>query len=114
MGIAYFLAKRDAHDAVMVGLLVPTHWVLDFIAHRPDMPIYPGSAKFGLGLWHSLPLTIVVECGLFAAGLRFIVVALAHSIGLGIWRCGRFWACSLYFISVPFSARRHLMSGRSP
>jgi len=69
LGVAYFIAKRDARSAVIVGLLVPTHWVLDFIAHRPDMPIYHGSAKFGLGMWHSLPLTIFVEYGLFAAGI---------------------------------------------
>ena len=32
------------------------------------MPIYPGGAKYGLGMWNSLPLTIVVEFALFAAG----------------------------------------------
>jgi hypothetical protein len=69
LGVAYFIAKRDARSALIVGLVVPTHWVLDFIAHRPDMPIYPGSAKFGLGMWQSLPLTVLVEYGLFAAGI---------------------------------------------
>lgn len=69
LGSAYFLAKRHARDAMIVGLLVPTHWVLDVIAHRPDMPIYPGGAKFGLGMWQSLVLTLVVEYGLFALGI---------------------------------------------
>jgi hypothetical protein len=68
LGITYFLARRDARSALLLGFLVPSHWLLDFIAHRPDMPIYPGGAKYGLGMWNSLPLTIVVEYALFAAG----------------------------------------------
>jgi hypothetical protein len=73
LGVAYFMVKRDARSAIVVGLVVPTHWVLDFIAHRPDMPIYPGGAKFGLGMWQSLPLTIAVEYGVFAVGIAFCV-----------------------------------------
>jgi hypothetical protein len=69
LGIIYFIVRRDAHRALVVGFLLPSHWVLDFIAHRPDMPIYPGGAKYGLGMWNSLPLTIVVEYALFAAGI---------------------------------------------
>lgn len=69
LSIAYFAVKRDGRSALVVGLIVPTHWVLDFIAHRPDMPIYPGGAKYGLGMWNSLPLTIAVEYALFAAGI---------------------------------------------
>jgi hypothetical protein len=69
LGIAYFLWKRDAGTALIIGSIVPTHWVLDFVAHRPDMPIYPGGAKYGLGMWNSLPLTILVEFLVFAAGI---------------------------------------------
>src|SRR5215471_18702837 len=39
--------------AILAGLVV-SHWVLDWITHRPDMPLYPGSAKYGLGLWNSI------------------------------------------------------------
>jgi hypothetical protein len=69
VAVIYFLLKRDARTAILVGSLVPTHWVLDFIAHRPDMPIFPGGAKYGLGMWNSLPLTLVVEFLIFAAGI---------------------------------------------
>jgi len=69
LGIIYFLVRRDARSALLLGLLVPSHWVLDFIAHRPDMPIYPGGPKYGLGMWNSLPVTIVVEYAIFAAGI---------------------------------------------
>src|SRR5579862_3927169 len=50
LGLAYFAFRRNGPIAILVGSLVPTHWVLDFIAHRPDMPVYPGGRKFGLGM----------------------------------------------------------------
>lgn len=68
-GVAYFILRRDARSALLVGALVPTHWVLDFIAHRPDMPIIPGGAKYGLGMWNSVPITVSVEYLLFAMGI---------------------------------------------
>lgn len=73
LGIVYFLSKHDGRTALVIGSLVPTHWLLDFIAHRPDMPIYPGGAKYGLGMWNSLPLTLVVEYSLFAVGIAIYV-----------------------------------------
>jgi len=68
LGFIYFMVRRNVSSALLVGLLVPSHWLLDFIAHRPDMPIYPGGAMYGLGMWNSLLLTIVVEYVLFVAG----------------------------------------------
>jgi len=68
LGTIHFMVRRNARSALLLALLVPSHWLLDFIAHRPDMPIYPGGASYGLGMWNSLPLTIVVEYALFAAG----------------------------------------------
>src|ERR1019366_8887879 len=73
LGIAYFILRRDVRSALLVGPLVPTHRLLDFIAHRPDMPIYPGGTKYGLGMWNSVPLTILVEYTLLAAGIAIYV-----------------------------------------
>ena len=47
-------------------LLVVSHWVLDVVTHIPDMPLYPGGPKFGLGLWNSVAGTLVVETVMFA------------------------------------------------
>ncbi|MGA8221807.1 MAG: hypothetical protein WB780_09155 [Candidatus Acidiferrales bacterium] len=65
----YFAIRRNARGAIVAGLCVPSHWLLDFIAHRPDMPIVPGGARYGLGMWNSLPLTLVVELGMYAVGV---------------------------------------------
>ena len=75
IGLIYFVWKRDRRNALLVGALVPTHWILDFIAHRPDMPVYPGGPKYGLGMWNSVPLTLAVEYVLFAAGIALYLSA---------------------------------------
>jgi hypothetical protein len=68
LGACYFMVGRNSRGALLVGFLVPSHWLLDFVAHQPDMPVYPGGSRYGLGMWNSLPLTIVVEFALFVAG----------------------------------------------
>jgi hypothetical protein len=58
--------------AYLIGALVVSHWVLDFITHAPDMPLWPGnSPRLGLGLWNSIPGTFVVEGALWIAGLAY-------------------------------------------
>ena len=59
-----------ASGAFWVGMGVASHWVLDWVSHRPDMPLVPWSpVKVGLGLWNSVPATLVVESTMFVAGL---------------------------------------------
>jgi membrane-bound metal-dependent hydrolase YbcI (DUF457 family) len=68
-GLAWFAWRRDPTGAVWIGLLVLSHWVLDWISHRPDIPLWPGGPRVGLGLWHSVPATVAVEGALFIAGV---------------------------------------------
>lgn len=68
-GAIYFIIKRNLKSSIVLGALVMSHWVLDFIVHRPDLPLIPGSdIKVGLGLWNSVILTILVEGFIFIAG----------------------------------------------
>jgi hypothetical protein len=67
--LAYRVRSGAARGAWVVGALVVSHWVLDFVSHRPDLPLAPGAPKVGLGLWHSVPATVLVEGTLFAAGV---------------------------------------------
>jgi hypothetical protein len=58
----------------VVAGLVLSHWVLDVISHRPDVPLTIGSdMKLGLGLWNSRPATIAVELAMLAAGLAMYI-----------------------------------------
>ena len=65
---SYYALRRDRTGAAWIAALVVSHWVLDFASHRPDMPLWPGGPNVGLGLWYSLPGTLVVEFALFGAG----------------------------------------------
>jgi len=67
-GAVHFLRARSTVVAWVLAGLVVSHWVLDYVSHRPDMPLYPGSARHGLGLWYSVPATLAVEALLFAVG----------------------------------------------
>jgi hypothetical protein len=69
VGGAYRAVAGGRRTVLVLGSLVVSHWVLDYITHRPDMPLYPGSAKYGLGLWNSVPLTLLTETALYSAGL---------------------------------------------
>lgn len=66
----YWSIRRSRVGAAVCGLAVVSHWFLDLLVHRPDLPLYPGgSLLFGLGLWNSLPATLLVEFAVFGAGL---------------------------------------------
>jgi len=66
----FWAGTHYGRGALVVALGVFSHWVLDYITHRPDMPLYPGSTRsVGLGLWYSLPATLAVEVTLFVAGV---------------------------------------------
>ncbi len=56
-------------SGTVLGGLVLSHWVLDLVTHRPDLPLWPGGPLVGLGLWNSVPGTILVEASLLGVGL---------------------------------------------
>ena len=70
VGCAYLVLRRERIGALVLGGLVLSHWGLDALVHRPDLPLYPGSATVvGLDAWSSLPVTLALELPLFAPGL---------------------------------------------
>lgn len=69
-GAVYYAIRRNKIAAWVLGAGVFSHWFLDFISHRPDLPVAPGiNIFFGLGLWYSKPATIIVEGLMFLAGI---------------------------------------------
>lgn len=70
LGALYFARARDRRGGLVVAALVMSHWVLDAVTHRPDLPLAPGDARrVGLGLWNSVAATLVVELVLSAVAL---------------------------------------------
>ena len=64
----YRMRTGYGKGAIVVALAVVSHWVLDVVTHRPDMPLYPGGPKLGLGLWNSVAGTVIIEVVMFAVG----------------------------------------------
>jgi hypothetical protein len=93
-----FLCSRTVGNGrtfMVIAALVVSHWVLDFVTHRPDMPLYPGGPKFGLGLWNSVAGTMAVELVMFAAGVWIYVRATRARDKTGRWA---FWSLIALFL----------------
>jgi hypothetical protein len=58
--------------AAVLGVVVFSHWLLDLVVHRGDMPILPGDAgglpRLGFGLWRWPAVSIAVELALVIGG----------------------------------------------
>lgn len=85
LGGAYFLLRRDRVAAVVVALGVLSHWVLDFLMHRPDMPVLPKGPNLGLSLWNSMPLTILLEAAVYGLGIVVYLKTTRAIDRTGIW-----------------------------
>ncbi len=59
-------------SGVVIGAVVFSHWILDLLVHRADMPILPGNLgnlpRMGFGLWQYHALTATIEALLLLAG----------------------------------------------
>ncbi len=68
LSVLYLVIRRRGFAAAILFAVVLSHWLLDFVSHRPDLPLtLTGAERFGLGLWHSRIATLAVEGLLFAA-----------------------------------------------
>jgi hypothetical protein len=74
--IAY-LVFRDRRAGAALGLVVFSHWVLDFIVHTPDLPLlFDGSPVVGLNMWGSGPglvLSGILEIALLVGGVAIYI-----------------------------------------
>jgi len=80
----YWTSKRP-RVAVLVGMVVLSHWLLDFATHRADLPLWPGGPKYGMGLWNSISATIFVDGGLFVAAITMYIRAFKPCDAVGKW-----------------------------
>ncbi len=89
LGLLYWTVTRYVRGAVVIAAAVASHWVLDLIVHRPDLPLAFGdSAKVGLGLWSSPAATVAIEGTIFVAGIALYASATRarDRIGsVGLW-----------------------------
>src|SRR5690606_13625699 len=80
------LLRGSSIGALVLGALVVSHWLLDAIVHRPDLPLWPGGAILvGLNAWSSPALTLAIELPLFAFGLAAYCRATTPRDAAGRW-----------------------------
>lgn len=68
-GGIYAIVTRYMRGALVLFIGVVSHWVFDWLTHAPDLPLYPGGPKYGLGLWNYPVAALTIESALFAIGL---------------------------------------------
>jgi hypothetical protein len=54
--------------AALLGAGVFSHWLLDLLVHRPDLPVLPRGPYLGLGLWNLPAIEMALEGALFLGG----------------------------------------------
>ena len=85
IGVAYRAIAGGRRTVWVLSALVLSHWLLDVVTHRPDMPLYPNGPKFGLELWRSVPLTMLIEILMYGAGLWLYARATQPRDAVGKW-----------------------------
>src|SRR5262245_27474644 len=101
LGVACrWLVPGARYVVAVIAALVVSHWVLDFVTHRPDMPLYPGGPRVGLGLWNSIMATLIIELALFAVGVWIYVRTTEARDAIGGWG----FAALAVFLAVTYAA----------
>ena len=65
--VLFGLRKWSA--AVWIGAAVFSHWILDWVVHRPDLPLYDDTVKVGLGIWNYPMIALILEALLLFGGM---------------------------------------------
>jgi hypothetical protein len=93
LGVARYLI-----GAITIWFSVISHWLLDYIVHRPDLPLYVGSSRLlGLGLWNRPRITMAVELLMFAAGVFIYLRATKAKNAIGNYA---FWFFVLALVGL--------------
>lgn len=91
--LARFVLKLPARAAAVIGAVVFSHWLLDLLVHRPDLELWVGGPKLGLGLWNYPVPEQAVEMGLLA-------VAGAWWVGARVREGRRIWPAVLFLAGL--------------
>lgn len=101
IGGTYFLLRRERRGALVMGLAVLSHWLLDLLAHYPDLPLYPGAAPMlGFTLWSWPEFEMLFELGLFVLGIGLYLRVTRPIDETGKWALA---GLALFLIAIQLS-----------
>jgi hypothetical protein len=93
-GVTYALlsswsTSERKQAGLAIGLAVFSHFVLDWLVHIPEIPLFgESSPKIGLGLWNNLPLSLTLEAALVIAGFIYYLYAIKPKTNLARYGLG--------------------------
>lgn len=86
LAVTYQLLQRYRRGAIVLGVTVVSHYLLDLLVHFPDLPLYPGGPqRIGLGLWSSLNISLALELTIFFAGVWLYLRSTRARDAVGKW-----------------------------
>jgi hypothetical protein len=92
--------QRATRVALVCGALVVSHWFLDLLVHRPDLPLVPGGENYGLGLWNSRGATAALEVLIFCVGLLLYLRTTRANDRIGRWGFSALVVTLLFFYAA--------------
>jgi hypothetical protein len=103
LAVGYTAATRSRiAPGITLALLVLSHWFLDVLMHRPDLPLtLTGTARFGFGLWNSVPATLFIELATFLTGVALYARATTARDRVG---SAGLWSLALFLVTVYFAS----------
>ena len=100
---AIFLPRLGKRVALVIALVSASHWVLDLIVHRPDMPLLPGNfghlPTLGFGLWNHPAASACLELIVVLAG-AILYWRAATEVSAQAGKSGRLASISAAMIAV--------------
>lgn len=98
--IIYFARTKNRRGSLLLFFLVFSHWVLDFVTHRPDLQLTPfADTRVGLGLWNYKWVEVVIETALFIAGIYIYSRLVKAKNKTGQWAL---WSLITFLVAVHF------------
>jgi hypothetical protein len=104
--LIYHFLQSDLIGSLVIWFGATSHWVLDWITHRPDLPLYPGAqGRYGLGLWNSIPGTMLLESGMFSIAVWMYIHVTRPRDWVGKYIFFFFvFMLFLLYVEIPFSS----------
>lgn len=70
-------SPQRTRTALVIGVVVGSHWILDYVVHRPDLPVWYDGLKVGFGLWDYRLPALLLELAILWGALWFSLQAVA-------------------------------------
>jgi len=105
--IAYrFVGRGASYAAFLLAAAIFSHWVLDLIVHRPDLPLYDDTYKVGFGVWNYPALALALEASLLFGGIILYLrsssgVSLIGKFGVPVFGIGLLLLQAMVFFGAP-------------